>query len=130
MNNKRIDIMVDIETLGRKAEAPITQISAVKFDITDGHVYSAINVPIDVTTCTTIEGGTLLWWLQTDATLLQKLIEDGQSSGMSEKDAIRKFCDWTMAQTGEMLFTPHKTDVFLWGNGILFGATRLGLSLT
>ncbi|MBR0360855.1 MAG: 3'-5' exoribonuclease [Paraprevotella sp.] len=120
MTKQRIDIMVDIETLGRSPSSPIVQISAVKFDITTGCIYDSFDVTIDVSQSTTIEGGTLLWWLQTDAELLKTLMERGQESGLSEKDAIQQFCTWAMEKPINAVYQPKVTDVFLWGNGILF----------
>lgn len=120
MNKQRTDIMVDIETLGRLPSSPIVQIAAVKFDVTTGQIYDTFDVTIDVTTCATIEGATLLWWLQTNHALLQELMERGQESGLSERDAIKKFCEWTQEKPKNALNTPKNTDIFLWGNGILF----------
>jgi hypothetical protein len=47
-------------------------------------------------------------------------MERGQESGLSEKDAIQQFCTWAMAKPINAVYEPKVTDVFLWGNGILF----------
>lgn len=120
MIKQRIDIMCDIETLGRKDTAPIVQIAAVKFDITTGHIYDTFNVMIDVTKCNTIEGATLLWWLQTNPQLLQSLMEKGEQAHLSEESAIQNFTQWIQEKPEAATYEPKKQEIFFWGNGILF----------
>ena len=108
----RLDIMVDIETLGNKTDSTIFQIAAVAFDIETGRHFQyfhhianiAENEKMNVT------GDTLKWWLNTDKELLTKLLNKGEESS---EELLRMFWNW---MTGLVL--DH--DVYFWGNGILF----------
>lgn len=114
MNQKRIDIMVDLETLGTKSTSPIFQISAMAFNLETGEIFSAFSKTADISSeSLTIDGSTLLWWLKTDAALLTKLLSQGEGSTM---DLLKSFNNW---MTGLMKSSNQK-DVYLWGNGILF----------
>lgn len=109
---KRIDIMVDIETLGTKSDATITQISAVAFDIQTGEHISKFNVIADIEKNEKplrVDGGTLKWWLKTNHDLLKDLLLSGTHSS---EDILREFHTW-ISDFG-------KDNVYLWGNGILF----------
>lgn len=107
----RIDIMVDIETLGVSSRAQIIQLSAYAFDIASGNLYDVPFIThIKVPENAIIDGSTLKWWLNTSPDLLKQLIT---SATIDEKTALLGFADWcnTYAMVG---------DLHLWGNGILF----------
>src|SRR5690625_4007009 len=109
----RKDIMVDIETLGKKSSSTIFQIAAVSFDITSGEIYSSFNHIADIedNRILNVDGSTLKWWLNTDKALLNKLLNKGE--GSSEQLLI-DFHDWLSSQSED------ERDTYLWGNGILF----------
>ena len=121
MEKTRIDIMCDLETLGKDADTVVFQIAAAAFDINTGTVLYNFNQICDISnTKIMVDGDTLKWWLNTDKELLTKLLNQGNCS---EQWMVEYFHNW--------IETLHKKyDVYFWGNGILFGATRLGLSLT
>lgn len=121
MNKKRVDIMVDIETLGKSADATIIQISAIGFNIETGEYYSHLTFdkvadieknerPLK------IEGGTLKWWLNTDKELLNDLINGNRSESLSSEDVIREFYKWVE----DIVTKVGRNNTYLWGNGILF----------
>lgn len=121
MEKTRIDIMCDLETLGKDADTVVFQIAAAAFDINTGTVLYNFNQICDISnTKIMVDGDTLKWWLNTDKELLTKLLNQGNCS---EQWMVEYFHNWI-----ETL--QKKYDVYFWGNGILFGATRLGLSLT
>lgn len=108
----RMDIMVDIETLGNKTDSTIFQIAAVAFDIRTGnHINSfqhiadiSKNVKLNVT------GDTLKWWLKTDAELLRNLLYKGEGSS---EELLNLFAVWLSKLV-------EGNQVYFWGNGILF----------
>lgn len=108
----RLDIMVDIETLGNKTDSTIFQIAAVAFDIKTGeHINEfhsianiAENEKLNVT------GDTLKWWLNTNKELLTDLLNKGEESSDL---LLWRFQEWL-----SILTLGHK--VYFWGNGILF----------
>lgn len=112
---KRIDVMVDLETLGVKDCPPVFQIAAKAFDITTGKIIADFNELCDYRTSKSeIEEGTLSWWNAPERKdLFKELTDKGIASRLTEEDLIRKFCIWFSA-LGE-----SKT-VFLWGNGVNF----------
>ncbi len=111
----RRDIMVDIETLGKKSDSTIFQISAISFDINTGEHYEVFNQIADVEKNIfdlKVDGSTLKWWLNTDRNLLTMLLNEGEES--SEK-ILENFYEWLIHQSSNDM-----KDVYLWGNGILF----------
>jgi hypothetical protein len=109
----RVDVMVDIETLGTKSDSTIFQISAMVFDITTGAILDKFNRIADITKNEDYEmsvtGSTLVWWLNTNPELLADLLNKGKgSSKRLLEDFHRWLDDWSSA------------DIHLWGNGILF----------
>ena len=117
--NRRIDIMTDIETLGRANGAPVFQIAAVKFDVRSGRILDTFNEVVDITKLNNIEGDTLLWWLNTNKELLANLLNEGKSGGLTEEDVLKHFVDWVTSSIDGGP-APSQKDIFLWGNGILF----------
>lgn len=108
----RIDIMVDLETLGNTNETSIIQLAAVAFDIETGRTVDTIESYIDIEKSKNlnVNGSTIKWWLKTNPELFKALIEKGD---ISEEEAIKDFVLWI-----EKL--KEENDVYLWGNGILF----------
>ena len=111
MEKTRIDIMCDIETLGKDGDTAIFQISAAAFDIKTGSIICTFNEICDIGGGKIlVDGDTLKWWLNTDKELLAKLLNQGNCS---EKWMVEYFHSWI-----ENL--QKKYDVYFWGNGILF----------
>lgn len=115
----RIDIMTDIETLGKGDNTTVFQIAACAFDISSGEILKIFNqiANIEKDNDIPIDGSTLLWWLKTDRDLLLSLLYKGNKEGINQKDMFINFKKWT-EQTQEE--AGDSRDVFLWGNGILF----------
>lgn len=109
---KRVDVMVDIETLGDKA---VFQIAAVRFDIKTGEILSTFNKIISPENLKNIDGKTLLWWLNTNSELLKSLF--AKANCESEEKLFKDFSDWINNFSSK---NSTKEDVYLWGNGILF----------
>ena len=109
----RVDVMVDIETLGTKSDSTIFQISAVAFDIATGRHFDKFNRIADITKNEDYEmnvtGSTLVWWLNTNPELLADLLNKGKGSS---KRLLEDFHRW--------LEELDSNDIHLWGNGILF----------
>lgn len=114
MTNFRIDVMVDIETLGTSADSFIFQIAAIAFDIATGKEIETFNRTVDISTedWMRVDGSTLLWWLNTDKELLTNLLNSGVGTST---DVITDFHRWL-----EKLDDTYPGELYLWGNGILF----------
>lgn len=108
----RVDVMVDIETLGNKSDSTIIQIAAAAFDIETGRFVETFNEVADIAKNETmnVTGDTIKWWLDTNKELLHTLLNSGTHSS---EDTLRLFNLWLTDLT-------ERYDVYLWGNGILF----------
>jgi hypothetical protein len=111
--SKRVDIMVDIETLGTGSDATIFQISAIAFDILTGEYFSTFNkiANISLNQGLNVDGDTLKWWLNTNKELLTDLLNKGRNSS---EDLLIDFYDWLLSQSDDT------QNIYFWGNGILF----------
>lgn len=112
---KRLDIMVDLETLGVTANEPLIQLGAIAFDIETGEPVATLVRHIALNEIAPISASTLKWWLDTDKELLTHLLKSGDTS---EEDALRRFSRWVGSTAAQ--FGVDKKQVYLWGNGILF----------
>lgn len=118
---KKIHIMTDIETLGLRNDATIIQIAGIAFDIETGEHISEFDMVADISKNEHMEvdGGTLKWWLETDADLLKTLLNE---RGMvSSDDLIREFHEWLITRSKH----PNYEDLVLWGNGPMFDNAKL-----
>jgi len=110
----RVDVMVDIETLGTGADSTIFQIAAMAFDIRTGKPLSFFDEVADIEKNSRplkVDGSTLKWWLNTDKELLTDLLNKGD---MSSEELLHSFYVWLNNLTEDI------KDVYLWGNGIIF----------
>lgn len=113
MTKQRVDVMVDLETLGNRPDATIFQIAASAFDITNGDIIADFEQKADLSlgdTPLTVDPSTISWWLRTNPRLFARLISEGT---VSTEELLRKFHEWLSNLSKEY-------DVRLWGNGILF----------
>lgn len=113
---KRIDVMVDLETLGTGIDAVVFQIAAAGFDIETGKTLSEFNEFADISKLEkedgTIDGGTLKWWLSTNKELFSVLINQGDA--ITARGIFEEFHKWLLKLQNDY------ERVYLWGNGILF----------
>jgi exodeoxyribonuclease VIII len=120
MNNEknRIDIMLDIETLGKGDNPPVFQIAGCAFDITTGEIIDTINKIANIRDVNNIEGDTLLWWLNNNSELLKNLLNKGCSHQCTEKDIVMNFVHWVNSLSD--IYNVNSSKVYLWGNGATF----------
>lgn len=110
---KRVDVMVDIETLGKQADSTIFQIAAIAFDIETGEHLAKFNqiANIEDESFLRVDGSTLKWWLNTNKELLAELLNKGN---VTPDELLENFLKW-------LTFISDDTkNLHLWGNGILF----------
>jgi inhibitor of KinA sporulation pathway (predicted exonuclease) len=112
---ERIDIMTDIETLGNKENVSIIQLSAVAFDIRTNEKFDTFNMYVDINNATnlSVDGSTLIWWLNEERrNLLAEILTHEDKKGL--KNVLYNFGEWVKG-----LDCDNK-EKYLWGNGILF----------
>lgn len=111
-SKKRLDIMVDIETLGIDIDSTIIQLAAIAFDITTGEFKEFFNeyANIDKNKKVKVNGSTLKWWIKTNPKLLNEILT---AQNQSSEVVIEKFYNWI-----KDLQKTHS--IYIWGNGIGF----------
>ena len=123
--NKRIDVMVDLETLGTDLDALVFQVASAAFDINTGEITNEFNECADVAKAVEkdgkIDGGTLKWWLGTNSELFRELLN---KDAQTPSELIVDYFAWISKLTQEY------DEVYLWGNGILFDNAILRYKFT
>ena len=133
---KRIDIMVDIETLGVALNSPIFQISAACFDIDTGEILEGYReetgynkvifdayADLSKEKNLNINGGTLTWWIDKYPDMLRDILTRARdtkdcSRMYSRKSLIKAFS--VFLQDIPKIFEVEEKDIYLWGNGVNF----------
>ena len=110
------NVMVDLETLGRRAGCVIVSVGAVKFDPqtgfvdTDNTFYKAITVESAMRYGLRVDPDTLRWWMrQSDAA--RAVFDDPNATSIQA--ALVQFAVW-VSEDGEY------DNVKMWGNGASF----------
>ena len=116
---KRLDIMVDLETLGRDPSNPVIQIGAVAFNLDTGEIYDSF---VGYGKLTPLSGEvneeTYKWWLKTDAMLLQQILAKGVEEDTTEDALFKNLVQWITLVAKQNKIAP--SEIMLWGNGMLF----------
>ena len=112
----RIDIVVDIETLGTKTNSTIIQLSAVAFNITNDEICEKFDEYVDIEKENmVVDGSTIKWWLNTDKELLSEILLNQRCLPID--NVIKHFYNWVNCKDRS---DPDNRKTYLWGNGILF----------
>ena len=110
------NVMVDLETLGRRAGCVILSVGAVKFDPRTGFVdmdntfYKSITIESAMRYGLTIDPDTLRWWMR-QTKEAQAVVNDPEA--VSIQAALVQFAEW-VDEDG------NYDDVKMWGNGASF----------
>ena len=114
-----LDIMIDLETLGTRVNAPVVAVGACYFDIKTGQIGKTFDAAIDVTFAlrnSRMEGETFKWWLQQSEEARQKVVR-GRADPVKVYTAFHDF-----VQAGG-------DKVRVWGNGSSFDISMLEYSM-
>ena len=130
MKLSKIDVMLDIETLGTGQNATITQIAAAAWNLETGELiefndstHNTFNITVNLDLMKTedinIDISTIKFWTKNSHnTKLFKEILNNKSS-FTEKDAVFQLILWLKK------LQEHCDDLLLWGNGSLFDNTKI-----
>lgn len=116
------DLMIDIETLGTAASAPVLTIGACFFDIMTGEIGAKFHQKIDVVDAlhfSRMSGDTFKWWMQQSDEARSKVI----AGKLKSVDVFRNFYDFAVQECDPRHICP-------WGNGSSFDITILETSFT
>lgn len=108
------NVMLDLETMGKSANAAICSIGAVEFDLEIGELgrefYTIVDLESSVNAGGVIDSSTVLWWLKQSDTARAEL----QRRGNKIELALVMFSEW-LDGCG---FEPR--EICIWGNGAAF----------
>jgi len=104
-------IMVDLETMGTRPNAPIVSIGAVMFNADGIHerLYRNVSLASAVRSGAVIDPNTVMWWMAQSEDARTALVDE---TAGSIADALRDL--------GKMVCGPNDALVGVWGNGASF----------
>lgn len=106
------DVMIDIETLGLKANCVVLSIGAVFFDIEKNELgpeyYEVLRFQDQIDTGRSIDSQTLKWWLEKDSKFFKPLLK----SNCSTYTTLQEFTQYIQLNGGPC--------VNVWSNGSIF----------
>ena len=110
------DLMIDLETLGTKPDAPIISLGAVFFDPFKGTVgpnfYMVLDVKEQIKYGRKPDGDTLKWWMGQSGAA-KKVFSD---SAKPVAEILQLFTKWIKANEQKK----GRQGVYVWGNGSTF----------
>ncbi|WP_159867326.1 MULTISPECIES: exonuclease [unclassified Raoultella] len=116
-----VHVMVDLETMGKKPNAPIVSIGAVLFDPATGILgetfYKVVSLESAVSWGAEIDSSTVIWWLKQSSEARSAIVND---DAIKLDDALLMFTDFVE----ENVTGGHKK-AQVWGNGATFDNTIL-----
>lgn len=104
-------VMIDLETMGNKPDAPIVSIGACRFDengVGEDTFYRQITLQSSVDAGATMDPDTVIWWMRQDADARAAIFDAG---GVDEWIALCDFDNWMQAESEIS---------GVWGNGAAF----------
>lgn len=109
------DVMIDLETMGTRHDAPILAIGAVAFDMTTGTLgerfYTTVDLASSVAMGSVIDPDTVMWWLKQND---QARAGVYCGARLPARDALMQFAAWMYSKCA-----PPDT-LRPWGNGANF----------
>lgn len=116
-----VHVMVDLETMGKKSDAPIVSIGAVIFDPATGILgekfYKVVSLESAVSWGAEIDPSTVIWWMKQSSEARSEIAND---NAIQLDDALLQFSDFVL----ENIPGGRKT-AQIWGNGATFDNTIL-----
>ncbi|MDS7732613.1 exonuclease [Klebsiella oxytoca] len=114
-------VMVDLETMGKKSNAPIVSIGAVIFDPATGFLgetfYKVVSLESAVLWGAEIDPSTVIWWMKQSSEARSEIASD---IAIPLDDALLQFSEFVF----ENIPGGHET-AQIWGNGATFDNTIL-----
>jgi len=122
-----IDIMIDVETLGKKDNTAIFQIYAEAFNKESYEIIDTFEAFIDINTVDPklIDMDALYWWTQNYPETFRKLTKV-TNSHKSEGDVACDFYLWlsNLFRRG-LSFGDLSNNLYIWGNGSVFDNVKI-----
>lgn len=120
MNTEETMVMIDLETMGNRAGAPLVEIGACAFNLTDG-IFSNYAAGVSLASCMALglkpDADTILWWLKQGEEARMAIAKNPLAIPLPA--AAAGFSNWYRT-----LGDPARITV--WGNGAGFDQPLLG----
>lgn len=113
MKNESVftDVMLDLETMGKKSNAVIVSIGAVEFNMETGETGRAFYQVVDLQSCLDVglivNGSTIYWWLQQSDEARKRICIKGEHI----RTVLTLFGSWMQDRVAK---------INIWGNGARF----------
>lgn len=116
-----VHVMVDLETMGKKSDAPIVSIGAVIFDPETGFLgetfYKVVSLESAVSWGAEIDPSTVIWWMKQSSEARSEIAND---NAIQLDDALLQFSEFVFENIPGGCETAQ-----IWGNGATFDNTVL-----
>lgn len=113
------DVMIDIETMGTRHNAPVIALGAVAFNLATLEVgekfYANINLASSVALGSVMDPSTVIWWMQQSEDARKAVTRKGRPA----TEVLADFADWLTGNTVAL------KDRKVWANGTDFDCTLL-----
>lgn len=98
LRHKYTDVMIDIESMGTRPDAPVVSIGVQPFDFQTGHVGTNtlyVNVDLDssIALGARADGSTVMWWLSQSETARRALTDTPGRHVTEALDTVARFLD-------------------------------------
>lgn len=121
MKENETGVMVDLETMGNKAGAPVLEIGACAFDLERG-IFSNFAERVSLNSCMAAglkpDADTILWWMrqgeEARMAIAGKAVEE---KALGLREALERFALWYASEAGE--------NPTVWGKGASFDPVLL-----
>ncbi|WP_256682179.1 3'-5' exonuclease [Klebsiella grimontii] len=116
-----VHVMLDLETMGKKSDAPIVSIGAVIFDPETGFLgetfYKVVSLESAVSWGAEIDPSTVIWWMKQSSEARSEIAND---NAIQLDDALLQFSEFVFENIPGGCETAQ-----IWGNGATFDNTVL-----
>ncbi|EIW9130673.1 exonuclease [Klebsiella pneumoniae] len=116
-----VHVMLDLETMGKKSDAPIVSIGAVIFDPETGFLgetfYKLVSLESAVSWGAEIDPSTVIWWMKQSSEARSEIAND---NAIQLDDALLQFSEFVFENIPGGCETAQ-----IWGNGATFDNTVL-----
>lgn len=116
-----VHVMVDLETMGKKSDAPIVSIGAVIFNPETGFLgetfYKVVSLESAVSWGAEIDPSTVIWWMKQSSEARSEIAND---NAIQLDDALLQFSEFVFENIPGGCETAQ-----IWGNGATFDNTIL-----
>jgi hypothetical protein len=118
MMKEKVDLMIDLETLGQGPHAVVLSLGACFFNITSGQILGTFEMALDVDEQMKrgreVDGSTLKWWMGQSGAAKKVFHEQAKPA----KEVLTIFSNWVLQTT-----TIGKVQA--WGNGSTFDISMM-----